>query len=291
MEGLSVIIPSFNTKEMTLKSVHSVEQALVRSKTPFEVIIVDNASHDGSAVALTALSSDKVKVIRNSENAGYGKANNQALRIARYSHILYLNSDVVVGESIDFADLLRQFREDKHLGGLTVRVNLGDGNMDKASHRGFPTLWRSACYFGGLERLFGHVPLLNRWFGGYHLTYRDLSLRHEIDSPTGAFYMAPRNLLMKLKGFDEDFFMYGEDLDLSFRIKQLGYKIIFDPKYTVIHYKYKSGLKNGKNNGIQKKTRNYFYESMGIFYKKHYQSKYPDPLNRLVYTVINLKAR
>jgi GT2 family glycosyltransferase len=133
------------------------------------------------------------------------------------------------------------------------------------------------------------IPLLNRLFGGYHLTYLPLTTRHEIDTPTGAFFLARKDVLDVLKGFDEIFFMYGEDIDLSYRIKRLGYSIIYDPTFTVLHLKNQSGIKRKNNVTIQKKTRNYFYESMAIFYKKHYEQCYPRWINALVYAAINRK--
>ena len=104
--------------------------------------------------------------------------------------------------------------QDSSIGVMTVKVVLPDGSLDPASHRGFPTIWRSFSYYSGLEKVFGKLPFLNRAFGGYHLTYENLKKRHEIDSPTGAFYLTRKETFDKVNGFDESFFMYGEDLDL-----------------------------------------------------------------------------
>lgn len=289
-KDLSVIIVSFNTKELTLTCIEKLQRALAKGTIHAEIIVVDNDSHDGSAESLKALSNDKdIKVILNKENRGFGKPNNQALAIAEGRYVLYLNSDVYVPEEAFLDKLIKQMDDNPLLGALTVRVNLTTGSIDPASHRGFPTVWRSLCYYAGLEKLTAKIPLLNRIFGGYHLTYLPLSTRHEIDTPTGAFFLARKDILDVLKGFDEIFFMYGEDIDLSYRIKRLGYSIIYDPTYTVLHLKNQSGIKRKNNVTIQKKTRNYFYESMAIFYKKHYEQCYPRWISALVYAAINRK--
>lgn len=289
-KDLSVIIVSFNTKELTLTCIDKLRKALAKGKLSAEIIVVDNDSHDGSAESLKALANGKdIKVILNKENTGFGKPNNQGLAISEGRYVLYLNSDVYVPEEAFLDALIKQMDENPLLGALTVRVNLTTGSIDPASHRGFPTVWRSLCYYAGLEKLTAKIPLLNRLFGGYHLTYLPLTTRHEIDTPTGAFFLARKDVLDVLKGFDEIFFMYGEDIDLSYRIKRLGYSIVYDPAYTVLHLKNQSGIKRKNNVTIQKKTRNYFYESMAIFYKKHYEQCYPRWINALVYAAINRK--
>ncbi|MFZ2206087.1 MAG: glycosyltransferase family 2 protein [Microgenomates group bacterium] len=289
-KDLSVIIVSFNTKELTLQCIDKLQNALSKGSLKSEIIIIDNNSHDGSAESLKKMADgNDVKVILNSENTGFGKPNNQGLAIAEGRYVLYLNSDVYVPEEAFLDKLIKQMDENPLLGALTVRVNLASGSIDPASHRGFPTVWRSLCYYAGLEKLTANIPVLNRLFGGYHLTYLPLNTRHEIDTPTGAFFLARKDVLDVLKGFDEVFFMYGEDIDLSFRIKRLGYSIVYDPTYTVLHLKNQSGIKRKNNVTIQKKTRNYFYESMAIFYKKHYEQCYPRWISALVYAAINRK--
>lgn len=289
-KDLSVIIVSYNTKDITLQCVDKLQKSLLKGSLEYEVIIVDNNSHDGSAESIKDLTKDShIKAIFNTENTGFGKPNNQALAIAKGTYVLYLNSDVYVPEEAFLDELIRQMESNKLIGALTVRVNLSSGVIDPASHRGFPTVWRSLCYYSGLEKLTASIPFINRIFGGYHLTYLSLATRHEIDTPTGAFYLARKDILNTLKGFDEAFFMYGEDIDLSYRIKRLGYSIIYDPTYTVLHLKNQSGIKRKNNTEIQKKTKSYFYDSMIIFYRKHYESVYPHWISTLVYRAINRK--
>ncbi len=289
-KDLSIIIVSYNTKDLTLQCIAKLQNALSTGSLLGEIIIVDNNSHDGSAERLKEMSNGKdIKVILNTENTGFGKPNNQGLTQADGRYVLYLNSDVFVPEKPFLDALVKQMDENPLQGALTVRVNLASGSIDPASHRGFPTVWRSICYYAGLEKLTAKIPLLNKIFGGYHLTHLHLTTKHEIDTPTGAFFLARKDILDTLRGFDEDFFMYGEDIDLAFRIKRLGYTIVYDPTYAVLHLKNQSGIKRKNNIGIQKKTRNYFYESMAIFYKKHYEKSYPLWISALVYAAINRK--
>ena len=290
-KDISVIIVSYNTKDLTLQCIEKLQKSLSCSSLTGEIIIVDNNSHDGSPEAFKELSkkNQNIKAICNAENSGFGKANNQGQAIAEGRYILYLNSDVFVPEEPFLDNLIKQMDSHKTVGALTVRVQLASGSIDPASHRGFPTVWRSFCYYAGFEKLTVSIPLLNKLFGGYHLTHLSLATRHEIDTPTGAFFLARKDILDTLHGFDEDFFMYGEDIDLAYRIKRLGYSIIYDPSYTVLHLKNQSGIKKKNNTGVQKKTRNYFYESMAIFYKKHYEKLYPQFISQLVYFAINRK--
>lgn len=287
MTKLSAVILSYNTKDITRQCLESLIKTVTDNKPlPIEIIVIDNGSTDGSVEMIKSFSN--VKTIFNAKNLGYPRGNNLGLRSASGEYILFINSDIIFGQ-VDLKKIIDYLDQNKDIGALTVKVVLPSGSIDPASHRGFPTLWRSFCYFFKLEKLFGSLPLLNRLFGGYHLTFLDLKKVHEIDSPSGAFYLGRSGLLKKLKGFDEDYFMYGEDLDLSYRIKNLGYKIVYYPLSEVTHLKYSSGLK--KNGPERKKTRRYFYEAMKIFYKKHYQEKYPGIINRFVYFIIDLKIK
>ncbi len=290
MVDISVIIPSCNTKEITQKCILLLEKTLQKNGVTYEIIVIDNASSDGSVNMLKTLKNENIRIICNTENVGYGKANNQGLHMSTGKYILYLNSDAMV-EGLDFKQIFSYMKDHSNVGGMTVKVNLPNGSIDPASHRGFPTLWRSFCYFAGLEKITSSIPILNRLFGGYHLTYLNLNTVHEIDAPTGAFFLVRKDILDKLKGFDEDFFMYGEDLDLCFRIKELGYKIIYDPRQSVLHMKYQSGIKNKNSEQIRKKIRGFFYESMKIFYRKHYEKLYPQCINKAVYFLIDQKKK
>ncbi len=292
MKDLSIIIPSYNTKDVTLRCLISLINQLSKEKQlTGEIIVIDNGSTDGSVKKIEELKKTWVDLIliKNKKNMGYSKANNQGLMIAKGKYILFLNSDVII-KKISFLDLKNYLDKNNQIGGLTIKVLLPNGKIDPASHRGFPTVWNSFCYYSQLEKIFGQVPLLNRFFGGYHLTYLDLDLIHEIDSPSGAFYLIQKTIVDRLNGFDEDFFMYGEDIDLSFRIKKLGYKIVYYPYYQVIHKKYVSGLGNS-NKKLQQVIKKHFYQAMKIFYQKHYYPKNNWIINKIVYLSIFLKEK
>ncbi len=286
MPKLSVIILSYNTKETTRKCLTSLIGALKKvKKFKVEVIVFDNGSTDGSLEMFESFKAYQFfKVIKSKTNIGYAKANNQALRKTKGDYILFLNSDVIINK-INFEKLLDYLDEKPEIGALTVKIKLPDGSIDPASHRGFPTLWNSFCYFFKIEKLFGRLPLIGKIFGGYHLTHLNLNTIHEVDSISGAFYLTRREILKKIGGFDEDFFMYGEDIDLSFRIKKLGYQIIYYPLFEVTHLKYASGLKKNK-----KEVEKHFYNAMKIFYRKHYEKFYPPIINKLVYLFIDFKS-
>ena len=306
---LSIIILSYNTRELTQGCISSLIGSLQKNKNvKFELIVVDNGSTDrsvellknyqkstlnqnkyGSGLPRTDLRSGtganiSFRLILNKKNVGYPKGNNQGLKVAKGKYILFLNSDVI-SEKIDFEKLINYLDMHPEIGALTVKVLLSDANIDPASHRGFPTIWNSFCYFIGLEGLLRNVPFVNRIVGGYHLLHLNLANIHEIDSASGAFYLSRRDILEKVGGFDESFFIYGEDLDLSFRIKKLGFKVIYYPEFKVTHLKHSSGLK--KNDvETRRKTRFHFFNAMEIFYKKHYDKRYPAVINRLIYFLL-----
>ncbi|GAB4219065.1 MAG: hypothetical protein Fur009_3310 [Candidatus Microgenomates bacterium] len=289
MKSLSIIIVSFNTKKITKTCLISLKNNFKKYPIDYEVIVVDNGSSDGSVDMLKKIEKKwkDLKLVISEKNLGFGKGNNLGLKYATGKYILYLNSDAIV-KDIDFNDLINLMNIYKDIGALTVKVVLPTGDIDPASHRGFPTLWRSFTYFSGLEKLFYKIPFLNKIFGGYHLTHLNLEEIHEIEAGTGAFLLVKKEILDKIGGFDEDYFAYGEDIEMAWQIKKLGYKILYYPLWEVLHLKSMSGLKKG-NKVIRKKTSFYFYDSMKIFYKKHYAKKYPSFINKLVYLSIDFK--
>ncbi|MFA6017337.1 MAG: glycosyltransferase family 2 protein [Patescibacteria group bacterium] len=289
MIPLSVIVVSFNTRETTRKCLLSLKSNLIKYPIDYEIVVVDNNSTDGTIEFLLDLEKqwDNLHVFLSKKNLGYGKGNNFGLEKCKGKYILYLNSDTIVSE-VDFRDLIKLMEMQKNLGALTVKVVLSTGEIDPASHRGFPTLWRSFTYFSGLEKLFSNIPVLNKLFGGYHLINLNLKTIHEIDVPTGAFLFTKRQIIDKIGGFDKDYFAYGEDIEMAFKIKELGYKIIYYPLWQVLHLKSVSGLKK-KNTEIQKRTNDHFYDSMKIFYSKHYAKDHNRLTNKLVYLAIDFK--
>ncbi|EKE15212.1 MAG: WsbD [uncultured bacterium] len=289
MIPLSIIIVSFNTKEIIKKCLLSLKKNFTKYSIGYEVIVVDNNSRDGTVEYLLDLEKhwDNLHVILSKKNLGYGKGNNLGLTKSKGRYVLYLNSDAIVSD-IDFHDLINLMKIDKNIGALTVKVILPTGEIDPASHRGFPTIWRSFTYFSGLEKAFLNVPVLNKLFGGYHLVNLDRNNIHEIDVPTGAFLFTRRDIINKFGGFDKDYFTYGEDIEMAFQINKLGYKIIYYPLWKVLHLKSVSGLKKIDLN-IRKKASDSFYDSMKIFYKKHYAENHNWLTNEFIYLAIDAK--
>ncbi len=297
MPQLSIIILSYNTKGVTKQCLDGLIKCFEEQKSVTgEIIVVDNASHDGSVEMLKQYQQSQLplsislELILNKKNVGYPKGNNQGIQKAKGEFILLLNSDAII-QKIDFQELFEYLRSHKDVGALTVRLILPNGTIDPASHRGFPTIWNSFCYFTGLEKILGPIFFIGKFFGGYHLTHKNLNTMHEIDSPTGAFYLSPAEVMRQVGGFDDkNFFLYGEDLDLSYRIKEKGYKIIYYPKFLVLHLKHTSGLKK-KNSSVQNQSKEYFYKAMKIFYKKHYEKIHSQFINTLVYFAIDFKKK
>lgn len=289
MISLSIIIVSFNTKEITKKNLSSLRKDLIKYPLEYEVIVVDNDSRDGSAEFLLDLEKNwnQLHVILSKKNLGFGLGNNLGLEKSNGKYILFLNSDAIISD-IDFRDLIKIMEMQKEIGAMTVKVVLPTGEIDPASHRGFPTIWRSFTYFSGLEKVFANVPILNKMFGGYHLINMNLNNIHEIDVPTGAFLFTKKEILDKFGGFDKDYFAYGEDIEMAFQIKKLGYKIIYYPFWKVVHLKSVSGLKKDNLN-IRKKTSYHFYDSMKIFYDKHYAKDHNWLTNKFVHLAIDIK--
>ncbi|KKQ38336.1 MAG: Glycosyl transferase family 2 [Candidatus Roizmanbacteria bacterium GW2011_GWA2_37_7] len=293
MIKLSVVILSYNTKDITKDCLEKLYKSLSNASFQSEIIIIDNASVDGSQEMISqskkifAKRNVTFKTIFNQQNEGYPKGNNRGFHNATGEYILFLNSDVMI-DTFHWDKVLKYLDEQTNIGALTVRVELPTKRIDPASHRGFPTIWNSFCYYAYLEAMTKHIHFLRRYFGGYHLTNLNLNTVHEIDSPSGAFYLTRKKILNGLGGFDETFFMYGEDLDLSYRMKENGYKIVYYPHENVTHFKYQSGL---KNTVAQKKTKQYFYDSMRIFYRKHYEGENPWLIDQVVYFFIGLKSQ
>jgi GT2 family glycosyltransferase len=284
---LSIIILNYNTKETTAVCLESVLKSEY-GNYKYEIFLVDNASTDNSIDFIKSkIKSDKLKFIKNSVNIGFSAGNNKGIRQAKGEHILLLNSDIILGKNTIIKQL--QFiKENPEYAVLTCKLELVNGKMDPACHRGFPTPWNSFCYFSKLEKFFGRI----KFFGGYHQVWKDINKYHEVDVISGAFFLVKKEVLDKVGLFDEGFFMYGEDIDLCLRIRQAGYKIAFNPETTALHLKGESG-KNARiqNSEVRNQSSKYFWETMKLFYQKHYANKYPRFFMWLIFKVIDWKKK
>lgn len=288
MIDLSIVIVSFNTKDFLIKCISSIEET--GKDLAYEIIVVDNASSDGSVELVKEKFKDVILIV-NKENLGFSKANNIGIKKTTGRLVLFLNADTIVYPltlkiMIDFMD------KNKDAGAATCKLQLPNGKIDDASHRGFPTPWNSFCHFSGLSKVFPKT----KTFGGYNLSYLDFSITHEIDALAGAFMMVRKEAGEKVNWWDEDYFFYGEDLDFCFMLKQNGWKIYYVPEVSILHYKGVSGgiKKISKevttaNKETRKKAQKERFKAMRIFYKKHYEKKYPWIVTRLVYLGILTK--
>lgn len=287
---LSIIIVSYNTSQLTIECVDSIVRTV--KKISYEMIVVDNNSHDNSVSMLKKLNFKHLTIIRNKENYGFSKANNIGIKESSGRYVLFLNSDTVVHDEtldgmVEFMDAHTQ------VGAATCQLLLPDGGIDDASHRGFPTPLRSLFHFSGIAKVFSRSQFIN----GYHLGWKDLDKTHEIESLAGAFMMVRREAGEKLNWWDEDFFWYGEDLDFCYRLRQNGWHIFYVPEFSILHYKGASGGIKKSTQDItkaDKKTKllamNARFDAMRIFYYKHYKHKYPSFVNFLVLYGIGLKG-
>lgn len=277
---LSIIIVNYNTFLLTKQTI----DAVVNKQYPFqyEIILVDNASKDGSIEALEEMVEGQkeyegVHIIKNKENLGFAKANNIGMRQAVGEYILLLNSDTKVADGCLEACLAR-IEEEKEIGALGCKVVLADGTLDHACKRGFPTPKASLYYFLKLDK---KDPIKYGQYDALHLGENEVG---EVDSLMGAFMLMPKRVLDEVGLLDEDFFMYGEDIDLCFRIKEAGYKILYYPKASIIHYK------GGSSTRRRHKVIYDFHEAMWIFYKKHYYKTNNIVVNGIVFIGISLKC-
>lgn len=282
MIDLSIIIVNYNTQHLLYRLLTSVAKSAFNNKI-YEVIVVDNASCDKSIVMIKK-TFPTVKLISNQKNLGFSKANNQAIKLCQGRLVLLLNSDTLLMPKtlpamIDFMDKNVQFAA------ATCRIELPNGNLDQACHRGFPTPWAALTFFSGLENVFPRSIL----FGSYHQTWKDLTKIHEVDVISGAFFLLRRAVIQKIGLLDERFFAYAEDIDWCLRIRKKGYKIAFNPQTKVIHYKTSSGRKKFQGKKITQEekivrqmAKKHFFETMKLFYDKHYTNQYPLLLRWLV---------
>ena len=255
---ISIIIINYNVKEFLQNLLNSISKASLNIAS--EIIIVDNASDDGS-VEWIKEKFPSAQLISNKKNLGFGKANNQALKIAKGKYNILINPDTIVREDT-FDNLIRFFEENLEVGLAGCKILNPDGSLQLACRRSFPGPWTSFCKVTGLSNLFPNSKL----FASYNLTYLSEDKTYEVDAISGSFMMMRKEVYDKVGGFDEEFFMYGEDLDLCYRIQKSGYKVFYVHTTQIIHYKGESTKRSSLD------ETKMFYEAMHLFVKKHLSS-------------------
>ncbi len=270
---LSVLVASFNTKDLLLACLKSLEAA--NDGLRLEIFVVDNASSDGTPAAVAA-NYPEVKLIANATNEGFARANNRALKDSLGRYVLLLNPDTLIPP--DTIGPMTRFLDDHPRVGMAgCRVDRPDGRLDEACKRNFPTPTNAFARFTGLDRLFP------KSFGGYSRMADDPAGRFEVDSVVGAFMLVRREAVEEVGGLDEDYFMFGEDLDWAYRMKERDWAVWYVGDHRVIHHKGASVRKDPH------RMNWHFHRSMILFHKKHLVDQYPFFVNWLVYAGISLR--
>ena len=282
---LSIVIVNYNVKYFLEQCLCSVKKAIEHSGDPVgqglwdqaEVFVVDNRSSDGSLAWLQPRF-PFVQFIANMENTGFARANNQALRQCRGKYILFLNPDTILPEDC-FQQCLSFMEAHPGAGALGVHMIDGSGRYLPESKRGFPSPWVSFCKMSGLTRLFP----TSKWLARYYLGHLSSAEIHQVDVLSGAFLWVRKEALDKTGGFDERFFMYAEDIDLSYRIQQAEYHNYYLPTPVIIHFK-------GESTRRDVRYVKLFYTAMIQFVQKHYKGIGAWWYTKLLQAIIWLKS-
>lgn len=294
MIDISIIIVNLNTKKFVIEVLESIEKNYPEEviNGSYEIIISDNGSTDGSVEAFREFkktsSTKLLMILDNKKNLGFAKGNNVGVQKAKGRYILFLNPDTVMYPQT-LTTLVEFMDTHKDAGAAGCRIDVPTGGIDEASHRGFPTPWNAFTHFSGLERKFPH----NRFFSGYTRGWENLQKIHEVPCIVGAFMFVRREAGEQVDWWCEDYFFYGEDIDLCYSLWEKGWKIYYIPTVHILHY---GGVTIGIKKysqfttpaDIEKKKFSQFhrFEAMRIFYKRHYMKKYPKLITWAVLTGI-----
>ncbi len=259
MLELSVIIVSYNVKFFLEQALRSIQKSLQSIRS--EIIVVDNGSGDGS-VRLVRERFPEVRLIANQENKGFARANNQAIALAGGDAIVLINPDTLVREDT-FRQCLDYLWAHPDVGALGCKILSPDGTLQLSCRRSFPTPWVAFSKVTGLSALFPR----SRIFGRYNLTYLDPDAISEVEALSGSFMMVRKKAADEVGPLDERFFMYGEDLDWCYRIRQKGWKIVYLPSTEIIHYKGRSAREASFDHVHM------FYGAMRLFVQKHFKNR------------------
>jgi len=274
---LGIVIVNYNTRDLLRDCLRSLPEA--GRGLACRTIVVDNLSSDGSAGMVAAEFPD-VTVLEPGRNGGYAFANNIGLREMGFGvgaeapprYALLLNPDTVVPPE-GLTRIVAFMDANPDVGVAGPKLVRPDGSLDRACRRSFPTPEVSFYRMTGLSRLFPH----SRRFGRYNLTYLDVDEQADVDAVVGAFMLMRGKALERAGLLDEAFFMYGEDLDLCYRIKALGWRVVYNPSVVVLH------VKGAASRQASRRSINAFYDAMHIFHNKHYRAQSAFLVNGLVH--------
>lgn len=273
MLDLSIIVINYNTKKMTLECIESVRK--FTKNIEYEIILIENSTDQNEVLNLN---SKDIKSIRNEINVGFGKANNQGVEVAQGKYVLFLNSDTLLVENSLF-EMVKWMKDHPKAGAITCKLLYKNRKVQTAGGN-FPTLFKVFMWATFLD----DIPGISRIFGSYHLSAdvpisKDMyKYEHQQDWISGAVFLSTTEILKKVGGFDDDIFMYGEDVELSYRIKKAGHQIWYVPATKIIHFGSASssgesvnflGTTFGKRNAILNE-----FKGLKAFYIKHYPKFY-----------------
>jgi GT2 family glycosyltransferase len=266
---LSIVIVTFRSKSEIATCLESIPSRVADIAT--EVIIVDNDSRDGTDQLIMERFPD-VRFIGLSQNVGFARANNIGFDHSVGDFLLFLNPDTISNEAA-YQHCLERLRSDSTIGIISPKLSMLNGEMDLACRRSIPTAWDGFCRAIGLARRFPQ----NRLVAGYNLTYLPENSTYEVGAVNGAFMLSSRKALARFGIFDEQYFMYGDDLDLCYRCRQAGYKVVYDGRVSIIHIKGVSSSKDAERMAHE------VFRGTQQFYLKHF-----NPRNR---SLVRVKYR
>ncbi|CAN5205520.1 glycosyltransferase [soil metagenome] len=273
---VSIIIVNYNVKEFLASCLQSVKKATAYLEA--EIFVVDNDSSDGSIPFLKDKFDDTI-YIENTENVGFGKANNQAIRQAKGKYTLLLNPDTLLQEDT-LETLIRYMDEHEQCGACGCKILNPDGTFAPESRRSIPTLSAAVYKAIGLTAFFPE----SKHFGAYYQGWKDEDEGGEVPVISGSFMFFRTDVLKQAQGFDERFFMYGEDIDLCYRVTEMGWEIHYVPQTSIIHYKGESTKKN------ELAYNRVFNEALYKFFEKHFTSRYSRLFKFLIFWAIQLRV-
>ena len=265
---LTILIVTYHSKDVLPACIASLSEA--NGAASFVIHVLDNASTDDTVIVSRHLKDVYGSYFADfiitplAENRGFAHANNQGLKTVATPNVLLLNPDTIVSKEA-ILRIQDHIEADSKLGMGTCRLTLQDGTIDKACRRSLPTLANSFWRLTGMSLLFPH----SSFFSGYNLTYLDEQGMYDVECICGAFMLFRTSLAREIGMLDEDFFMYGEDIDYCYRVKQAGYRILYDGTVTTVH------LKGGNGGKKSAKSLQSFYATMLIYYDKHFAKDHP----------------
>jgi GT2 family glycosyltransferase len=289
---LSIVILNYNSCDYLQKCLESISKSNI-GNYQYEVIVVDNSSTDNSIELAKEIKIPSIKYLVLNTNNGFASGNNQGVKIINPNtkYVLFLNPDTLI-EANTLENMIKFFDQDKKVDAATCYITLAlTGKMQPECHRGFPTPWRSFCYFSGISKLFPKSKLFN----GYFLGNLDITKIHPIEACVGAFLMVKKSVGEKINWWNEKYFFYGEDLDFCYKLKQNKFNLYFNPNCKIMHFQ---GVSSGiitQSQHLSQATRETKLkvakastDAMRIFYQENLIKNYSKPLQKIVMFGIKL---